>query len=506
MTQFIDIGSGINASEILGDMLEEIPQPKTPSIEKISTQKNDVKSVYLDLQKSILQKEFEDFKKGLQEIEGLLTQKQINGLGRDILRNFDQRFAAELKKCQWDELVTADTTIACAHVSPESFHFCLNILTDPERHESVLERHFCNTELREIFARMSHLTESNYKNFNTLRPFVVPHLQLDYKLYALRDVIHLVWQTTPQTLLWNKSLMDDVATLDTKWEDVFANHHPFEVSKEKQLFGPTVFFHRHPKIFEIFTQWHKIQQNQYEQFAKFCLEKVFAVGEATPADQYNLFSQEFKEHYYKEIDAGLAQKKITPSHILADFKNDESSLHHSLKKAIRSFAETNNVATMFNCTFASERLFEHEPMFLNTVLKTPNGLESVQNYALTPYNLEVLANTIQKSHITQQKRLLKDLSSVTDNLGNTVVHVLARKLCQENLSTPHVQNLVLLCMKTNWSTENANGETPEQLFDPPSQEMDNVAKEIFKKHLNSNLTQHLKDNKIKPRKTTERKM
>lgn len=506
MKKFLDIGCGIDASEILGSMLNDISQPQTTAVEKISTHKNDVKSAYLDLQKAILQKDFESFKLGLKEIESLLTQKQINSLGRDILRNFDQRFPLELKKCQWDELVTADTTIACANISPEGFHFCLNILTDPQRHESVMERHFCNTELREIFTRMSHLTENNYKNYNALRPFVVSHLALDYKKYALLDVIHLVWQTTPQTLLWNQGLMDDVATVDTTWEHIFDHHHPFEISKENQLFGPTVFFQRHPKIFELFTQWHTTQQKQYEQFSEFCLKNVFAVDESTTADQYSLFSQEFKNHSSKEIHVGLAQKKLTPGRILADFKNGRSSLHHSFKSAILSFAEENSVPSMFNFTSASERLFEHDPLFLNTVLKTPNGLSYVKNYAQAPYNLEILAKTIEKSHISQQKRLIKDLSSVTDNLGNTITHVLAKKLCHQDLGHPHIQNLVLLCMKTNWSSKNYAGETPQVLFAPPSEKMKEMATTIFKEHMTAQVKDHLKTQKIKPQKASTRKM
>jgi len=509
MTKSIDIGCGINASEIVGDVWTNIPQPQTAA-HKTVPNVNDLKSTFLNLKKAIIDKDFALFKKDLKNVEDLLSQKQTNSLGREILRNFDPRFAQELKKCQWYELVTTDTTIHCANTSADGFHFCLKILTAPNRHDDVMEKYFCSNALRDIFGRMSHMNEKNYENFNALRPLIVPHLKsdykIDYKMYAVLDVIPVVYGTTPKTLLWNQGLMDDLANMDVDWEAVFGYHHPFEVSKEESLFGAVAFFQRHPKIFEAFTKWNTTQQEQYQKFAEFCLKEVFAVDASISADRVDLFTQEFFERYRPEIDSYLGNGTATPNSILYDFKNGNSSVTGRLKDAIKSVAKEHNVETNFQYVSASECLFEHDPTFLNTVLKSSNGLRNVQEYAQNSHHLEILTRTVHNSPISQQKQLLQELAPITDNDGNTISHILAQKLCKEDLRKPQVQKLVLLCMKTNWSTKNKAGATPQTLFAPNSEDMHEVAQGIFKTHLSTHLKNHLKHEKIKPAKTSLRKM
>jgi len=168
--------------------------------------------------------------------------------------------------------------------------------------------------------------------------------------------------------------------------------------------------------------------------------------------------------------------------------------------------EDPNSDVFFHHAVGSELLFGRDPNFITSVLKTPNGVENIQQYAVFPPHLKIIANQLWSANFSHQKKMLKDLESITDADGNTISHLFARKLATQNLKEPAVQKLVLLCMKTNWSTKNTAGESPSTLFDPPGQEMINIAQQIFNKHLNSNLIQHLKDEKIQPQKSAHRKM
>ena len=503
----IDIGSGINTSEMFGDIWSTAQHP-APVKNEPPTHKKQFKATYLEMQKAILDKDIAVFQSGLKSIGDQLTQKQTNTLGREILREFDPRFAAALSNCQWEELVTADSLILCANRNNhEGFLFCLNVLVDLGSKPDAMTQHYFRNELRESFARLTNLSEKNHEAYNALRPHLLPYIQSlskDYKDLALRDVMQNIWGTTPETVVWYQHVMDDLTRLDVEWDTVFFTCHPLNVLEEKDLFGPTAFFQRHPHILEKFTTWSAAQQKKYEDFCQFCQTEIFAVSLDTVAPVPNLFSEEFKKEIGPKLGYWL-HKATTPNHILEEFKNPYYSFNGDLKHALMRFADAHNVDPNFKHIVASEQLFYHDPNFIHSVLKTTNGLKNIQQYTHNPIHLEVLAQMIAESPPTQQKQLFAALSGITDKLGNTLSHVLMHDLSKADLSIRANQNLLLLCMKNSWDTPNAAGQTPKQMFEP-SPEMEEVSREIFKTHLKQNLSQHLKHEHVKPSKSTQRKM
>lgn len=507
MTIPIDIGSGINASELFGDLWSNAKDvtPSKPS--NPSAAQADFKTTYLETQKAIIDKDIEMFKSGLQKMQGALTVKQTNMLGREILRNFDQRFADALTNCSWDELVTADTTMAQANKeSVEGFTFCINILSRRDREEDGVERHFCWSELREVFARLSHITANNHQIYDACRRIVAPKLKMPHKQYAIEDAIEQVYTATPQNVVIFKGLMDNLAQMEVNWCAVFNSKHPFVVNKQKDLFGALAFFQRHPKIFDIYNAWAQEEKIKYEAFYALCEKTVFQVSSDTQGDLLSILSSDFKIHAGDKVYRWITT--TTPNTILSAFKNYSNLLPNDFKNAIVDFAAIKNPERPkdFCHVVASEILFERDPNFLTSVLSTSNGLAKVNQYAAFPPHLEVLAHHVLNAPPSHQKALLDNLAAIADINGNTISHVLACELSTENLKDPAIQKLVLLCMKHNWSTQNTAGETPAQLFDPPSEEMGTMAKKIFKQHLAGTITQHLKDNKMKPQKTTQRKI
>lgn len=509
MTNPIDIGSGINALELLGDAWGNSKQTLAPQPPPATT--NDFKTTFLAIQKAIIDKDIAVFKSGLQRIQSVLNNKQINTLGREILRNFDQRFVDALTNCPWDDLITADTAMAqVSRENIEGFSFCINILDQRDSDGGQLKRYYSTTEMREIFARLSYVTANNYQTYDTCRLLVAPLLKSPYKEYAIEDALEQVYSITPQNLMAHQGLMDCLAQMDVNWSEVFGSKHPFKVHKQKELFGASAFFHRHYQIFEKYNTWAHEQKVKYEQFCAFCEKRIFKVSNDTEGYLDSILSSDFKNHIGDDLHRWNAE--LTPNDILSAFKNGSYFLAQEFKDEIRKFAknEDPNLGTYFHHIVGSELLFERDPNFIISVLKTPNGVENIQQYAVFPPHLKIIANQLWNANFAHQKKMLKDLESITDANGNTISHLFAHKLATQNLKDPAVQKLVLLCMKTNWSKTNAAGETPSTLFTPPSQEMRNIAQEVFNKHLNSHLnntvTQHLKDNKVKPQKTTKRKI
>lgn len=512
MTNPIDIGSGINALELFGDIWGNskeiaVPQPAPPPPQ------SDFKTTYLETQKAIINKDFALFNSGLQKMKGVLTNKQINTLGREILRNFDQRFADALTDCKWGDLVNADT--AMAQVNKQNiagFDFCIKVIALHDNvnsnDEGALKRYYYGSQMREIFSRLSFVTPNNYQTVDTCRLLVVPHLKDHHKNYAIEDAIEQMYLATPQTVIIHQGLMDCLAQMDVNWNAVFENKHPFKVEKQKDLFGAVAFFQRHPQIFEVYSLWAQEQKTKYEEFCAFCEKNIFKVSNNTPGDLFSILSSDFQKYAGDDLNRWNGYGEVTPNEVLSAFKNDSFSLHYAFKDEMRKFAQKENpqLNTEFCHIVASEVLFEQDPSFITSVLKGADGVAKIQQYALFPPHLKVVVKHLLNSNFAQQKKMLIELQSIADADGNTMSHLLASKLSTENLKDPDIQKLVLLCMKTNWSTKNAAGETPSTLFNPPNEEMGHIAQEIFNKHLDSTVTQHLKDKKVKPQKTTQRKI
>ena len=495
------IASGINLSALFGDTWAQATDEVTQSAAAAPVEKNEKKIVYLQMQQAIINNDVSSFEQSVKSIGDTLTSKQIYTLGRAILRDFDQRFVDVFPQCQWAELITADTMVnMVTQNNTAGFHFCLNLIKSPEHTKDVVEENFFQRELLEVYQRLSNPTVKNHTVYSAYRHHVAASLESFFVTYIAERFMDHMHFVTPQNITWYQSMMDDAVSFFSL-SDIFSGKHPFKVSSHKELFGVTALFQRHPKMFEQFTLWNVEQETKYKNFYAFCEQNVFKVDKDHSDTLANLLSDEFTQYLCERMNIDptktykfddFVSSKISPHMLLSTLRRNTLS-SYALGQYLKDFAQKHEVETNFSYTNVAEQLFENDQEFTLKTLKTPEGMQSVQEYVRDPFGLSKIARIVGQSQTAQYKRLMDQLSHISDRNGNTITHILAQVLSHKDTTQPDIKQRILTCMQHNWEAPNALGQTPKQLFGASE-----ALQEISKEYMQITLTHHLKRKRVEP--------
>lgn len=526
MTQPITFGS-VNLSEVFGDIWSQTPAAP-PTEVAVSIDKNDEKVLFLQLQQSVLSADIESFRRISGTLKGRLTQKQINILGRSILRNFDQRFADALPSCNWLELVTVDVFMRQVNQNNAmGFAFCLKTFNDADHNDRMVKT-FVDRELYLVYQALTEFNEKNAPVHTHFHSIVVRNLSQMYQQAAAEDFIKSLRCLSEHNITIHQSVMDDWKHLPVKWAEAFSAVNPLcHAQKFKNLLGVTAFFQRCPEVFTQFQQWEAEQEHLYNIFYAFCEKNVFAA----PMDEEVLTSQLFTPKFQKaasEFKAFTAYNNHrdilgeiirsaefaepqTPNAIVSYFKTNlgnsqsKSSAHYTLLKIIQKYAHDHGVDSNFSYANSNDILLEMDYARALNTIDNPHHTQSLAQYLNDPLHMKKMANWVIDLKKPLQKQAIEKLAQFTDRTHSTITHYLAKMVSSLDLKSPTVGNVLLHCMNNQWETPNAKGISPKQIFAPPESAKE-LAQQIAHKHLTQTLNQHLKTNEIKPAKRSSRKI
>lgn len=518
MTHPITFGS-VNLSEVFGDIWSQTPTAP-PTEVAVAVTKNDEKVLFLQLQQSVLSADIASFRRISETLKGKLTQKQINTLGRSILRNFDQRFADALPSCNWLELVTVDVFMHQANQNNAAgFSFCIKTFNNVDRNNPMVKT-FVDRELYLVCRGLAGFNEKNAAVYTHFHSIVVQNLSEMYRQAAAEDFIKSLRYLEERTIHMHQSVMDDWKNLPVNWKNVFSEVNPLcQAQKIKELLGVTAFFQRCPEVFAQFQKWEAEQEHLYNRFYAFCEKNVFAIPMDEEAaliteiftPQFKKAGDEFKPHRNIVLRSAEFAEPTTPNTIMSYFKTSEgrsisnSQFYCNLLNIMRKFAQDHAVDSVFSYTNSADILVEMDYAQALKALDDVQHTQFLAQYLNDPLHMKKIAQWVMELKTPLQKQAIEKLAQFTDRTQSTVTHHLAKMLSSLDLTSPAVGNLLLHCMGHHWETPNAKGLSPKQMFAPP-ENAKALVQQIANKHLKQTLNQHLKTHDIKPTKRSPKKI